>query len=82
MLKRLNLRTYYEEGPLEIESQGKMNQGDYNSKYFHRVTNGWRKEKYIKTLASKDGVLLEDQQRIIVGILSFFRRLYKSYEDT
>ena len=30
--------------------------GGYNSKFFHRVTNGRRNKKFIKSLVSEEGV--------------------------
>ena len=53
-----------------------IKEGDSNSKFFHRVANGRRKKKFIKSLVTEDGENLSGSDDISEEILKFFRRLY------
>ena len=57
-----------------------IKEGDSNSKFFHRVANGWRKKKLIKSLVTEDGENLSGSDDISKEILKFFRRLYTKPE--
>ena len=51
-----------------------------NSKFFHRVENGRRKKKFIKSLVTEDGENLSGNGDILDDILNIFRRLYTKPE--
>ena len=53
---------------------------DSNSKFFHRVANGRRKKKFIKSWVTKDGENLSGSDDISEEILKYFRRLYTKLE--
>ena len=57
-----------------------IKEGDSNSKFFHRVANGRRKKKFIKSLVTEDGENLSGSDDISEEILKFFRRLYTKPE--
>ena len=52
-----------------------IKEGDCNSKFFHRVANGRRNKKFIKSLVSKEGVTLSNIEIISREIVNFFRKL-------
>ena len=46
------------------------------SRYFHRIAHGRRKKKFIKSLVSDNGTMLDDQVSILKEILIFFDEIY------
>ena len=57
-----------------------IKEGDYNSKFFPRMTNGRRSRKFIKSLISERGVTLSNIKIISEEIVNFFRKLYSKPE--
>ena len=55
-----------------------VKEGDCNSKFFHKVANGRRNRKYIKTLENERGLVLNNVERITEEILLYFEKLYTS----
>ena len=53
-----------------------IKEGDCNSKFFHRMTNGRRSRKFIKSLISEMGVTLSNIGIISKDIVNFFGKLY------
>ncbi|KAJ9685197.1 hypothetical protein PVL29_017290 [Vitis rotundifolia] len=53
-----------------------IKEGDCNSKFFHRMANGRRSRKFIKSLISKRGVTLSNIEVISEEIVNFFGKLY------
>ncbi|RVW25917.1 hypothetical protein CK203_095963 [Vitis vinifera] len=53
-----------------------VKEGDYNSKFFHKVANGRRNRKYIKTLENERGLVLNNAESITEEILLYFEKLY------
>ena len=49
-----------------------IREGDCNSKFFHRVTNGRWRRKLINSFESKEGVILDNLDNISEEILGFF----------
>ncbi|RVW66273.1 hypothetical protein CK203_065986 [Vitis vinifera] len=50
--------------------------GDCNSKFFHKVANGRRNRKYIKSLENERGLVLNNAVSITEEILLYFEKLY------
>ena len=57
-----------------------IKEGDCNSKFFHRMTNGRRSRKFIKSLISERGVTLSNIEVISEEIVNFFGKLYSKPE--
>ncbi|RVW69351.1 Transposon TX1 uncharacterized 149 kDa protein [Vitis vinifera] len=53
-----------------------VKEGDCNSKFFHKVANGRRNRKYIKTLENERGLVLNNAESITKEILLYFEKLY------
>ena len=53
-----------------------INEGDCNSKFFHRVPNRRRNRKYIKSLVTEDGVILNNIKSISKEIKRHFEKLF------
>ncbi|KAJ9701102.1 hypothetical protein PVL29_006450 [Vitis rotundifolia] len=53
-----------------------IKEGDCNSKFFHRMANGRRSRKFIKSLISERGVTLSNIEVIFEEIVNFFGKLY------
>ena len=53
-----------------------IKEGDYNSKFFHRVAIGRRSRKFIKSLISERGETLSNIEVISEEIVNFFGNLY------
>ena len=53
-----------------------IKEGDCNSKFFHRIANGRRSRKFIKSLISEKGVTLSNIEVISEEIVNFFGKLY------
>ena len=51
-------------------------EGDDTLKFFHRVADGRRKRKFINSLESKKGLILNNMEVILEEILNFFGKLY------
>ena len=49
-----------------------VKEGDYNSKFYHKVANGWRNRKYIKELENERGLVLKNAESITEEILLYF----------
>ena len=52
--------------------------GDYNSKFFHKVANGKRNRNFIKFLENERGLMLDNSESITKEILLYFKKLYSS----
>ena len=62
---------------MEVEIKSQMDKKrDCNPKSFHRVTNGKRKRKLIKSLVTKDGVILDNIESILEEIKHHFGKLF------
>ncbi|RVW35158.1 Transposon TX1 uncharacterized 149 kDa protein [Vitis vinifera] len=57
-----------------------IKEGDCNSKFFHRMANGRRSGKFIKSLISERGVTLSNIEVISEEIVNFFGKLYSKLE--
>ncbi|RVW83630.1 hypothetical protein CK203_039266 [Vitis vinifera] len=55
-------------------------EGDCNSKFFHRMANGRRSRKFIKSLISEREVTLSNIEIISKEIINFFGKLYSKPE--
>ena len=55
-----------------------VNEGDCNSKFFHKVANGRRNRKYIKVLENERDLVLNNSESIKEEILRYFEKLYSS----
>ena len=53
-----------------------VKEGDYNSKFFHKVVNDRRNKKYIKVLENERGLMLNNSESIKEEILHYFEKLY------
>ncbi|RVW28753.1 Transposon TX1 uncharacterized 149 kDa protein [Vitis vinifera] len=53
-----------------------VKEGDCNSKFFHKVANGRRNRKYIKSLENETGLVLNNAVSITEEILLYFEKLY------
>ena len=53
-----------------------VKEGDCNSKFFHKVANGRRNRKYIKSLENETGLVLNNAASITEEILLYFEKLY------
>ncbi|RVW93866.1 Transposon TX1 uncharacterized 149 kDa protein [Vitis vinifera] len=53
-----------------------VKEGDCNSKFYHKVTNGRRNRKYIKELENERGLVLKNAESITEEILHYFEKLY------
>ena len=53
-----------------------IKEGDCNSKFFHKVANGRRNRKYIKSLENETGLVLNNVVSITEEILLYFEKLY------
>ncbi|RVW71380.1 putative ribonuclease H protein [Vitis vinifera] len=53
-----------------------VKEGDCNSKFFHKVANGRRNRKYIKSLENETGLVLNNAMSITEEILLYFEKLY------
>ena len=53
-----------------------IKEGDCNSKFFHRMTNGRQSRKFIKSLIFEKGVALSNIEVISKEIVNFFWKLY------
>ena len=53
-----------------------IKEGDNNSKFFHRMANGRRKKKIIKSLMSEERVSIRNIDDISIEVLNFFGKLY------
>ena len=87
-----NLEGYQESGvgstfvkgrnSLEAKTRVKWSkEQDCNSKYFHKMANGRRKKKLIKSLVNEEDVTLDNQKSILEKVLGFFRKLYSKVEE-
>ena len=52
--------------------------GDYNSKFFHKVANGRRNRNFIKYLENERGLMLDNSESITEEILLYFKKPYSS----
>ena len=57
-----------------------IKEGDCNSKFFHRMANGRRSGKFIKSLISERWVTLSNIEVISEEIVNFFGKLYSKPE--
>ena len=57
-----------------------IKEGDCNSKFFHRMANGRRSRKFIKSLISEREVTLSNIEVISEEIVNFFGKLYSKPE--
>ncbi|RVW65400.1 LINE-1 retrotransposable element ORF2 protein [Vitis vinifera] len=55
-----------------------VKEGDCNLKFFHKVANGRRNGKFIKTLENERGLVLNNSESITEEILLYFEKLYLS----
>ena len=55
-----------------------VNDGDCNSKLFHKVANGRRYRNFIEFLENERGLVLDNSESIIEEILLYFKKLYSS----
>ncbi|RVW92465.1 Transposon TX1 uncharacterized 149 kDa protein [Vitis vinifera] len=55
-----------------------VKEGDCNSKFFHKVSNGRRNRKFIKVLENERGLVLDNSESIKEEILRYFEKLYAS----
>ena len=55
-----------------------VKEGDYNSKFFHKVANDRRNRKFIKVLENERGLVLNNAESITKEILLYFEKLYAS----
>ncbi|RVW29636.1 hypothetical protein CK203_100953 [Vitis vinifera] len=63
-------------GSMETKSRVKwIKEGDYNSKFFHRVATGRRSRKFIKSLIFERGETLSNIEVIYEEIVNFFGNL-------
>ena len=53
-----------------------IKEGDCNSKFFHKVANGKRNKKFIKSLVLEDGVVLDNIESISEEIKHHFGKLF------
>ena len=52
--------------------------GDYNSKFFHKVANDRRNRNFIKFLENERGLVLDNFESISEEIFLYFKKLYSS----
>ena len=53
-----------------------IKEGNCNSKFFHRMANGSRNTEYIKSLVTKDEVILDNIKSISQEIKHHFEKLF------
>ena len=59
-----------------------IKEGDCNSKFFHKVANGKRNKKFIKSLVLEDGVVLDNIESISEEIKHHFGKLFSKPSES
>ncbi|RVW23395.1 Transposon TX1 uncharacterized 149 kDa protein [Vitis vinifera] len=78
-LKKRGARGINFEGEIHWRQKARVKwvkEGDCNSKFFHKVANGRRNRKYIKSLENETGLVLNNAVSITEEILLYFEKLY------